>query len=57
MIAEQERIEDMQRIYAEKKKEYETIQNLLVKATKQQGYAKEELANMEIDMLSMGLAQ
>lgn len=57
MVAEQERIEDMQRIYAEKKKEYETIQNLLVKATKQQGFAKEELANMEIDMLSMGLAQ
>lgn len=47
----------MQRIYAEKKKEYETIQNLLVKATKQQSYAKEELANMEIDMLSRGLAQ
>ncbi|QJT27550.1 hypothetical protein E4185_16755 [Aeromonas media] len=57
MVAEQERIEDMQREYAEKKKQYETIQNLLVKATKQQSYAKEELANMEIDMLSMGVAQ
>ncbi|MNI82181.1 hypothetical protein D3C85_1187140 [compost metagenome] len=57
MVAEQEHIEYIQREYKAKKQQYDMIEEILTKAKKQQDYAKEELANLEIDMFGMGVIQ